>query len=63
MIFSDGCVLFVAMATRHLILQSILILNRVIQEMFFMYDDKRCLYLTIKVAINLPQNTLKSKIM
>ena len=63
MIFSDGCVLFVAMATRHLILQSILILNRVIQEMLFMYDDKRYLYPNIKIAINLPQNTLKSKIM
>ena len=63
MIFSDGCLLFVAMATRYMILQSILFLNHVIQQLLFVYDDKRYLYQSTKIVRNLPQNTYKSKIM
>ena len=42
--FFFRCVLFVAMTTRHMILQSILFLNYNIQGSLFMYDDKRYLY-------------------
>ena len=46
------CVLFVAMATRHMILYSILFLNHEIQGLLFMYDDKRYLYQSTKVDKN-----------
>ena len=51
-----GSVLFVAMATRHMILQSILVLNNTKQELLFMYNDKTYLYQSTQVAINWPQN-------
>ena len=63
MIFSDGFLLFVSMATRYMILQSILFLNRVKQQLFFVYDDKRYLYQSTKIVRNLSQNSYKSKIM
>ena len=46
------CVLFVAMATRHMILYSILFLNHEIQGLLFMYDDKRYPYQSTKVDKN-----------
>ena len=49
--FLDGSVLCVAMATRHRILQRTLFLNRVIQELLFMYDDKIYLYQSTQVVI------------
>ena len=49
--FLDGSVLCVVMATRHMILQSTLFLNRVIQELLFMYDDKIYLYQSTQVVI------------
>ena len=49
--------IFFAMATRHMILQSILFLKHVKQELIFLYDDMRYLYKCRKVAIILLQNT------
>ena len=46
------CVLFIAMATRHMILQSILFLNHEIQGLLFMYDDNRYLCQSIEVDKN-----------
>ena len=54
---SFGSVLFVAMATRHMILQSILFLNNTKQELLFMFNGKAYLYQSTQVAINWPQNT------
>ena len=47
-----GSGLFVAMATRHIILQSILFLNNIKQELLFMYNDKTYLYQSTQVAKN-----------
>ena len=49
-IFLNGYVIFVAMATRRLNLQSVLFLNHEIQELLFMYDDERYLYQSTKVV-------------
>ena len=43
-------VIFVAIATRRLNLQSVLFLNHEIQELLFMYDDERYLYQSTKVV-------------
>ena len=51
-IFQNGYVIFVAMATRRLNLQSVLFLNHEIQELLFMYDDERYLYQSTKVVKN-----------
>ena len=48
--FFFSCVIFVAMATRRMNLQSILFLNHEIQEFLFMNDDKGCLYHSTKLA-------------
>ena len=47
-----GYVIFVAMATRRLNLQSVLFLNHKIQELLFKYDDERYLYQSTKVVKN-----------
>ena len=47
-----GSVLFVAMATSHMILQSILFMNNTKQELLFMYNDKTYLYQSTQVAKN-----------
>ena len=44
--------IFVAMATRLLNLQSVLFLNHEIQELLFRYDDERYLYQSTKVVKN-----------
>ena len=49
-LFSLGCVLFVAMVTRYTNLQIVLFLNHDIQEFIFKYDDGRYLYQSTKVA-------------
>ena len=49
--FFFSIVLFVAMQTRHMNLQSILFLNHEIQGLLFMYDHKRYLYQSTKVVI------------
>ena len=45
-----GYVIFVAMATRRLNLQSVLFLNHEIQELLFKYDDERYLYQSTKIV-------------
>ena len=47
-----GYVIFVAMATRRLNLQSVLFLNHEIQELLFKYGDERYLYQSTKVVKN-----------
>ena len=47
-----GYVIFVAMATRRLNLQSVLFLNHEKQELLFKYDDERYLYQSTKVVKN-----------
>ena len=47
-----GYVIFVAMATRRLNLQSVLFLKHEIQELLFKYDDERYLYQSTKVVKN-----------
>ena len=52
MLLFFSCVIFVAMATRRMNLQSVLFLNHEIQELLFKYDDERYLYQSTKVAQN-----------
>ena len=55
--FFFSSVLFVAMTTRHMNLQSSLFLYHEIQGLLFMYVDERYLYRSTKVAINWLKNS------
>ena len=50
--YFSSSVLFVAMTTRHMNLQSILYLNHEMQGLLFMYDDKRYFHRSTKVDKN-----------